>query len=75
MRVYKFNTVVSADGTIKIPYTPSLLDKEVEVIIVPKTAEKKKDLTAKQFIEKWTGVLKTKDVDVSKYEYLKKKYK
>ena len=34
MRVFKFDARISADGIIQIPHTPSLLEQEVELIIV-----------------------------------------
>jgi len=42
MRAYKFDTHISNDGTITIPFTPDLMGKEVELIIVPKDSEVQK---------------------------------
>ena len=39
MQVYKFDTRISKDGTITIPFTPDLIGQDVELIILPKEAE------------------------------------
>jgi hypothetical protein len=36
MQTYKFNTCVSKDGAITLPFAPELFNREVEVTIVPK---------------------------------------
>ena len=75
MRIFKFNTKISSDGTIKIPYTPSLFEKEVELIIVPKTRKRLKSNSGKRFVKKWAGFLSNEDIDNSKYAYLSEKYR
>jgi len=75
MRIFKFDTKISSNGTIQIPYTPSLYDKDVEIIIVPKTRKKKKKFSGKQFVNKWAGFLRNNNSDTLKYDYLSKKYK
>jgi|GEM_PF-1563562 len=51
MQAYKFDTQISKDGTITIPFTPDLIGREVELIILPKeTAPQritKEDLTSR----------------------------
>jgi hypothetical protein len=75
MRIFKFDTRVSSTGTIQIPYTPSLFEKEVELIIVPKSRKKTKSSSGKSFVKKWAGFLKDSDIDSSKNNYLSEKYK
>jgi len=75
MKTYKFNTRITKTGSIQIPFTPALIDKEVEVIIIPKTAGKAKNFTAKKFVKKWAGSLSPDNLDEAKYLYLKGKYK
>lgn len=40
MQAYKFNAHVSENGIISLPYEPMLFDREVEVIVIPKTEKK-----------------------------------
>ena len=75
MRAFKFNTRISEDGTIHLPFTPSLFNKEVELIIVPKLEKKSIKKAGKAFVEKWAGFLKSNDTDASKFDYLSEKYK
>lgn len=75
MRAYRFITKISDDGTIRIPNNPTLFDKEVEIIILPKPMQKKKKMKASDFIEKWAGFLVDSDTDKSKFNYLSDKYK
>ena len=75
MKTYKFNTKVSSEGVIKIPYNQSLAGKSVEVIIVPKTNSEKNDLSARDFIQKWAGFLSSENQNDYKYQYLSKKYR
>jgi hypothetical protein len=75
MKAYKFITKISGNGTIQIPYSPYLFDKEVEIIIVPKLKKKNKETKAAEFVKKWAGFLKDTDIDNSKYDYLTEKYK
>jgi hypothetical protein len=75
MRAFKFDTKISKDGTILLPYTPSLFNMEVEIIIVPKTEKKKKKQTGREFVKKWAGFLNSTDTDSSKFDYLSEKYK
>ena len=39
MQAYKFNTQISKEGTITIPYIPDLIGRDVELIILPKDEE------------------------------------
>jgi hypothetical protein len=40
MQAYKFDTRISENGVISLPIEPKLFNKEVEVIILLKVAEK-----------------------------------
>jgi hypothetical protein len=50
MRAFKFNTRISEDGTIHLPFTPSLFNKEVELIIVPRLEKKSIKKAGKAFV-------------------------
>lgn len=75
MRAFKFDTRISKDGTIQIPFTPSLFNTEVEIIIVPKEEKKRIKKAGRKFVEQWAGFLKSDDIDSSKFDYLSEKYK
>jgi hypothetical protein len=75
MRAFKFDTRISKDGTIQIPFTPSLFNTEVEVIIVPKEEKKRIKKAGRKFVEHWAGFLNSNDTDSSKFDYLSEKYK
>ncbi|HAQ21523.1 MAG TPA: hypothetical protein DCR40_20180 [Prolixibacteraceae bacterium] len=70
MRAFKFDTRISKDGTIQIPFTPSLFNTEVEIIIVPKEEKKRIKKAGRKFVEQWVGFLKSEDTDSSKFDYL-----
>ena len=75
MKVYKYRTKISQEREILIPLAPALYNKEVDVIILQNEKLRKKDLTAKDFIDKWAGFLKNSDADKSRFDYLSDKYK
>ena len=80
MQAYKFDTKISENGAIFLPYfLPALYGKEVELFIVPKKEEQKpiKKTSAKEFVTRWAGFLKDVNIDPenAKYEYLTEKYK
>jgi len=75
MRAFKFNTRISNDGTIQIPFTPSLFNTDVEIIILPKSEKKTIKNAGKEFVKKWAGFLHSNDIDSSKFDYLSEKYK
>jgi hypothetical protein len=80
MQAFKFETEISENGTIFLPFiVPDLFGKEVEIFIVPKE-EKPMDIkkaSAKNFVSRWAGFMKDKNIDFekTKYEYLSEKYK
>lgn len=75
MRAFKFNTRISEDGTIHLPFTPSLFNRDAELIVVPKNEKKSIKKAGKEFVEKWAGFLNSNDTDSSKLDYLSEKYK
>lgn len=75
MKTLRFRAKVSKSGTIQLPSDASLNDKEVDVIIVPKTKRIGKTMRATEFVEKWKGFLYPMDSNDSKFNYLMKKYK
>jgi hypothetical protein len=75
METLRFRTRISKAGTIQLPENSSLIDKEVDVIIMPKTRRVRKTLKAKEFVEKWAGFLYPIESKDSKFDYLMRKYK
>lgn len=76
MKTYKFDTKISERGIIRLPLSPILYNKEVEIIIIPKTAnEKTTTHKASDFVNKWAGFLTNSETDNSKLNYLIEKYK
>ncbi len=75
MKAYRFELKVSKNGTIQLPVTPGLSDQEVEVIILPRKETISKKNSARDFIDKWKGFLKSDNPDDLKYSYLSEKYK
>jgi hypothetical protein len=67
MRAFKFNTTISKDGTIQIPFNPSLFSTEVEIIIVSKEERKRIQKAGRKFVEQWSGFLNASDTDSSKF--------
>jgi len=39
MQAYKFNTKISKSGIISLPQESDLFDREVEIIVIPKTGK------------------------------------
>jgi len=75
MKTFRFTARVSQEGTIQIPNNAKLIDKEVEIIMVPKSPQQKNKMGASKFIDKWAGFLTNSDTDKSKFDYLTDKYK
>ena len=77
MEAYKFETTVLEDGIIKLPQLYKYANQKIEVFIVFKDEEKKEKqkLSAKDFLNKWTGFISVADSDLEKYKYLTNKYK
>ena len=63
MKTYRFTTKISKQGTIQVPYSSSLSDDEVEVIILPKSRPQEGKIKAMEFVEKWKGFLVKNDVN------------
>lgn len=75
MKTFRFRTRISKSGTIHLPKNSLLANKEVDVIIMPKTRRLRKTLKAKEFVEKWAGFLYPIESNDSKFDYLMEKYK
>jgi len=76
MEAYKFKIKISESGIISLPFEPSLYGQNPEIIIFPKTkTERKRPYSAKDFLKKWSGIIKAdKDLDTDKHDYLKNKH-
>ena len=74
MLAYRFETRISKNGLIQIPISNKLFDKEVEIIILPKSKKKNTKSSSSDFIKNWSGFLSNQDVDESKFSYLTEKY-
>lgn len=75
MKAYKFDLRISESGLIQLPLNPSLFNKEVEIIIVPKNQTTiKPPNKAADFVKKWAGFLKNTETDNAKRTYLSEKY-
>lgn len=75
MKAYRYKTRIFSTGKIIILVSPALYDKEVDVIILPKSRKKERELKAIDFVNRWTGFFKNGDIEKSKYDYLSEKYK
>ena len=80
MQTYRFDTRVSENGIISLPYNmPNLYGREVELFIVVPQEEKPKkteNTQAQAFVARWAGFLKEENINLgnAKYEYLAEKY-
>ena len=77
MKAYKFDLKISESGLIQLPLNPSLFNKEVEIIIVPKSQNENETIQpnkAADFVKKWVGFLKNSETDNAKRTYLSEKY-
>lgn len=74
MDVLKFETIVSKDGTIKLPAFSELENLEVEVIVAPKSHKEKR--SARKEAESWVGIISgsSGNVEEARMDYLKKKH-
>ena len=75
MQAYRFETRISKKGTIQLPFDQQLVDKEVEIIIIPKQDLKPNKNASIDFINKWAGFLSNVDTEDAKFQYLSEKYK
>ncbi|MFP4557806.1 MAG: hypothetical protein ACLFNU_13135 [Bacteroidales bacterium] len=74
MKTLRFRTRITKSGTIHLPKSSSLVDKEVDVIIMPKMKRFKKAMKGKEFVDKWAGLLNPLESDDSKFDYLMGKH-
>ena len=76
MQTYRFDTRISKDEIIQLPYNQQLMGKEVEIIIMPKDDLIQGKNTTSEFIDKWAGFLTDENnIEESKFLYLTEKYK
>jgi len=75
MQAFRFETRISKKGTIQLPFNKQLIDREVEIIILPKYNLKPDKNASAHFIKKWAGFLSNIDPKDSKFNYLSEKYK
>lgn len=75
MQAYRFETRISKKGIIHLPFNHQLIDREVEIIILPKQDSRPSINSSVDFVEKWAGFLSDIDIESSKYRYLSDKYK
>lgn len=75
MKAYRYITKISEKGTIQVAFDSILYNKEVELIVLPKFKEQKMNSKASDFVKKWAGFLKNDEIENSKGEYLREKYK
>ena len=75
MQAYRFETRISKKGVIQLPFNFQLIDKEVEIIILPKQDLKPNKNASIDFVDKWAGFLSNMNIEDSKYKYLTEKYK
>jgi hypothetical protein len=75
MEAFRFETRISKKGIIQLPINKNLMDRDVEIIILPKQDLKHKKHAPIDFVNKWAGFLSNADVKDSKLEYLNEKYK
>ena len=74
MQAYKYDIRISGTGLIQLPLNADLLNREVEIIILPKHDKLSEKKLAGDFIDKWSGFLSVVDIDDAKYNYLSEKY-
>jgi hypothetical protein len=53
MKAYKYETIISETGQIKLHLNSQLFDKEVEIIIVPKQETSSSELKVSDFLDQW----------------------
>ena len=74
MLAYRFETRISKKGIIQLPLNQQLIDREVEIIILPKQYLKPNKNASVDFVNKWAGFLSNINEDL-KFQYLSEKYK
>jgi hypothetical protein len=75
MQTYRYETRITKNGSINVPLSKKLFDKDVEIIILTKDKSVKSKLSPQEFLDKWSGFLAAVDDDKARYEYLMEKYK
>jgi hypothetical protein len=75
MQAYRFETRISKKGLIQLPFNQQFVDREVEIIILPKQDLKPNKNASIDFVNKWAGFLSNVNIEESKFQYLTEKYK
>ncbi|HEY5536023.1 MAG TPA: hypothetical protein VIL99_13950 [Ignavibacteria bacterium] len=75
MQAYRFETRISKKGIIQLPFNQQLMDREVEIIILPKHNLKLSKNASFDFVNKWAGFLGNINIEDLKFQYLSEKYK
>jgi hypothetical protein len=57
MKAYKYETIISETGQIKLHLNSQLFDKEVEIIILPKQETSSSELKVSDFLDQWSRLL------------------
>jgi hypothetical protein len=68
MQAYRFETRISKKGIIQLPYNELLIDREVEIIIMPKQDIKATKNASVDFVNKWAGFLSNANIENSKFK-------
>lgn len=74
METINFEAKITSTGTIKIPKYKQLLNKVVNVTIVPKIQEQSRQKSAEEFINKFSGFLKSDNLEQRKIDRIKNKH-
>lgn len=75
MKAYRFETRVSKNGAVNLPFIPDFHNMDVEIIIILKRENYEIKTSGKEFIAKWAGFLENDNREDSKLNYLIEKYK
>jgi hypothetical protein len=75
MQAFRFETRISKKGVIQLPLHKQLIDRDVEVIILPKQNLLPNKNASVEFVNKWAGFLSNGNSEDEKFHYLNEKYK
>lgn len=76
MEAYKFETIITENGIIKIPELSAHKDHKIEIIVVLKPEIKKQtNGTIEDFLAQWSGFFKIVETDDIRYNALMEKHK
>lgn len=75
MQGYRFETRIDQNGVIHLPFNQQLLNRDVEIIVLPKEDLITPKNASVDFINKWAGFLSNSNFEDAKFNYLSDKYK